>query len=286
MAHSAAPPPTRGARLLDLGSVVWLALAVRADVAWGGELPLEVLYLPCLAVLAWHGRSLLAVSAALACALLPLVLHHASVPDVRAITEEASALRVLAFLGVVGAALVARTRWRTLLDLSHEDPLTGLAHHGAFEDAVRHELARQQRLGGFVTVVSLDLDGFKQLNDTRGHAFGDRVLVGVARELTQCLRGADVIARTGGDEFAVLLAGTDATAGTVVREHLRAALTTWATGERLPVGFSFGSATSDPRRGTTVEDLLERADREMYREKERHHAETGAYTRRDWPAPV
>jgi diguanylate cyclase (GGDEF)-like protein len=284
--RSAPPPLTRTARLVEIASIVWLACTTRADVAWGAHLPLELLYAPGFAVLAWHGRALLAGGAALVCAVLPLALQFTGLEEARTVTAEAAALRTVAFLGVVVVVLAARARWSALLELSHEDPLTGLVHQGAFVDAVGHELARQRRVGGFATVLSLDLDGFKQLNDTRGHAFGNRALVGVAHELSRCLRGGDVVARTGGDEFAVLLTGTDAAAGAVVCQHLRAALTAWASAESVPIGFSFGSATSDPRRDVNVAELLDRADREMYREKERHHAETGTYSRRDWPSPA
>jgi diguanylate cyclase (GGDEF)-like protein len=110
------------------------------------------------------------------------------------------------------------------------------------------------------------------------------VLVGVARELREHVRAADVVARVGGDEFAVLLSGGSAAAA-AVREHLRAVLTTWAAQERLEIGFSFGIATSESRSPLDTIELLARADQEMYREKGRHHAESGVHDRATWPTP-
>jgi diguanylate cyclase (GGDEF)-like protein len=278
-------PPTPYLAPVYAGCLIALAAVVSVDAHWGDRLPVELLYLPVLVLLAWHGARAVALVAAVVAALLPFVLHHADVAGARHVSEEVSALRAATFVALVLACRAARTRWRTLLAESHADPLTGLAHHGAFLDAARHELARQLRHGGSTSVLVLDLDGFKALNDGHGHAAGDRALVGVAQALVRTLRGGDVVARIGGDEFAVLLAGTDAAAAVVVREHVRAALAAWATAERLPLGFSLGAATAGPGHALAAADLVARADREMYREKERHHAETGAYARQAWPAP-
>lgn len=84
------------------------------------------------------------------------------------------------------------------------DPLTGLANQALYRDRVAHALARAARDGTTAAVLFLDLDGFKRLNDTLGHAAGDRVLVTVAERLQVAVRADDTVARLGGDEFAVL----------------------------------------------------------------------------------
>ena len=90
------------------------------------------------------------------------------------------------------------------------DPLTDLANRSLFLYQVGHALTRASRLGQAVTVLFLDLDNFKTVNDSLGHAAGDRLLVDAARRLATCVRDADVIARLGGDEFAVLVQDADA----------------------------------------------------------------------------
>jgi diguanylate cyclase (GGDEF)-like protein len=279
------PAAARDARSLVAVALAVLAVVVAIDAARGDLLPIELLYLPCVIALGWFGSTWPAVGVALLAAVAPALLHAAGVAGAREPALEALALRAVAFVLVVVAAARARRQWTGLLDRSHEDSLTRLLNHGAFEDALAHELARQRRERSDLSVVSLDVDGFKHLNDTLGHKRGDRVLVGVARELREHVRAADVVARVGGDEFAVLLPGGGSTAAAVVREHLRAVLTTWAARERLEIGFSFGVATSEAHAPLDAVELLARADQDMYREKSRHHAETGVHERATWPAP-
>jgi diguanylate cyclase (GGDEF)-like protein len=92
-----------------------------------------------------------------------------------------------------------------LADRASRDPLTGLLHHRAFHELVRVETARAQRYRGGLALVLLDLDDFKQVNDTAGHAEGDRLLRVFARALSRTVRETDSVGRLGGDEFAALL---------------------------------------------------------------------------------
>jgi GGDEF domain-containing protein len=88
------------------------------------------------------------------------------------------------------------------------DPLTGLANHRAFHDRLRTEVERAQRYGRPLSLACLDVDGFKDVNDQFGHPAGDKVLREVAARLTTVARTADLVARIGGDEFAILLPET------------------------------------------------------------------------------
>ena len=92
--------------------------------------------------------------------------------------------------------------------LASRDPLTELFNHREFHESIGRELERCRRHGGTVAVVLLDLDGFKSVNDMRGHAAGDRVLRGVAQALARTARASDIAFRIGGDEFALLLPDT------------------------------------------------------------------------------
>lgn len=149
---------------------------------------------------------------------------------------------------------------------THDD-LTGMTNRRSFyELAHRHlEQARSARLP--LTLYFMDLDGFKTINDTYGHAAGDQVLKVVAQRLTSSVRSSDVIARFGGDEFVTLLLNTD-------DEHFRKSQQIIdiigqpidIEGHRLNVGISIGAAVY-PTHGETIESLLLRADSALYRAK-------------------
>ena len=116
--------------------------------------------------------------------------------------------------------VVERTR------LAPHDPLTGLPNRALFRDRLGQALAQARRRGGQMALLFLDLDGFKGINDTRGHEAGDRLLVETAARLGQCVREGDTAARLGGDEFTVILHDvTGAHDAAVVAQRLADALT-------------------------------------------------------------
>src|SRR5207249_2517022 len=146
--------------------------------------------------------------------------------------------------------------------LALTDTLTGLYNRRFAADAMARLIADAQR-GRVLSVAAFDLDGFKRLNDSRGHAAGDAVLVDFARVLRAGLRGADIPVRMGGDEFLVLLPGTGHAQALLVAERLRAAAHAAAWGAPdVVVGVSCGVAQWIE--GQTVADLLQSADRELY----------------------
>ena len=160
---------------------------------------------------------------------------------------------------------------KTLEDqLVHEafhDSLTSLANRALFTDRVEHALKRRSRESGGVAVLFLDLDGFKEVNDSLGHASGDILLTQVADRLRACVWAGDTVARVGGDEFAVLLEGREEKAELVaarITETLREPFV--VEGQELHVRASVGIAVRDP----DVEgagQLLRNADLAMYRAK-------------------
>jgi diguanylate cyclase (GGDEF)-like protein len=146
-----------------------------------------------------------------------------------------------------------------------EDPLTGLANRTLFKDRVEHALERRRDNGKAIGVAFLDLDDFKTVNDSLGHAAGDELLVTVARRLKESVRTSDTVARLGGDEFAVLLDDVEDVA--VPAHRILQALGTPISleGKSVTVYGSVGIALHES--GQTAADLLRNADVAMYKAK-------------------
>jgi len=145
------------------------------------------------------------------------------------------------------------------------DPLTRLANRSLFRERVEHALDR--RSSADTAVLFIDLDNFKTINDSLGHAAGDHVLVETAHRVRSTLRAEDTASRLGGDEFAVLLEDADVTAAARVAERIRAALGTpfWVLGQEVYVSASIGIAVREE--GDSAGELLRNADVAMYTAK-------------------
>jgi diguanylate cyclase (GGDEF)-like protein len=173
----------------------------------------------------------------------------------------------------IGAAAQAFNRMREgieshekeILRLAYEDRLTGLPNRALFNDRLAGAVNLARRNGTPLTVMLMDLDRFKHINDTLGHTIGDNVLREVATRLRAALRESDTIARLGGDEFGVLLpTGNEDRIGEVVRKILRAIeQPIEADGQWLDVGASIGIARF-PEHGDKPDTLISRADVAMY----------------------
>ncbi|MEO7521040.1 MAG: EAL domain-containing protein, partial [Gemmatimonas sp.] len=149
------------------------------------------------------------------------------------------------------------------------DPLTDLANRSLFLYQVGHALARATRAGTRVSVLFLDLDNFKMVNDSLGHAAGDRLLVEAARRLASCVRETDLIARLGGDEFAVLLEDANDEDVLLVADRVAEAVTKpfHLEGKEAFVSASIGIARTTA--GETADELVRNADVAMYVAKTR-----------------
>src|SRR5262249_26957729 len=130
--------------------------------------------------------------------------------------------------------------------LATTDGLTGLSNRRAFGDLMRDEFARAERSGTKTSLLLLDLDHFKSINDTHGHGTGDAVLAAVAAALRGSARAHDIVARWGGEEFVITLADTDAARAVIAAERIRAAVeslvVTNDSGARMPLSVSIGVA--------------------------------------------
>lgn len=161
-------------------------------------------------------------------------------------------------------ALIEESQRQASMDL-----LTGLMNRRAFLPTIRGEVARGARYGQQLSVLLLDVDHFKHINDRHGHAAGDQVLAAVGALLRRSLRTTDFAARWGGEEFVVALTCTDLEGGQVVAERTRSAveemLVDDGRGNRIAVTASVGLASLQPNE--SVEQLMDRADRAMYAAK-------------------
>lgn len=169
----------------------------------------------------------------------------------------------VAFNSMIEALREKRLVEEKILYVSIHDPLTDLYNRGYFEE----EMARAERGRNFpISIMMGDLDGLKRINDTLGHAIGDRLIRDAANVLRQAVRSCDVVARLGGDEFALILPGADAVSAARVVDRIRE-IETEFNGEprEYQVRFSIGFATAEA--GEPLVETLKSADERMYGDK-------------------
>jgi diguanylate cyclase (GGDEF)-like protein len=175
--------------------------------------------------------------------------------------------------GLADQAATAIQNLELLEKVSHmawHDALTGLPNRRLFEDRVEQELVRSRRVGEPVSMFFVDLDNFKTVNDTYGHATGDALIQQVGQRLVETVRSQDTVARLGGDEFAILLPGlVDQLAINQLAERTLDAMHTPFDifGEQVSTSASVGIAIA-PEHGDSYDDLLNRADEAMFRAKD------------------
>jgi diguanylate cyclase (GGDEF)-like protein len=183
---------------------------------------------------------------------------------------------LLAFYGVTIASsfaflLMHKERGdREKHELATTDSLTGVYNRRTFKDLAEPILSRARRTRGAVSLLLLDLDHFKRVNDTHGHLSGDEVLAGFARLAKSCLRKEDLLARYGGEEFVMLLPGTSEAAAIALAERIREEVADAALAgghEKLRITVSIGVAGESGEHLATLETLLGRADEALYAAK-------------------
>jgi diguanylate cyclase (GGDEF)-like protein len=216
----------------------------------------------------------------LACVCVPLALFTEDLVRFLAFAVKSVFLAGLAMLLQHRIHVIGRQVYRMIQELQERnaelaqkascDPLTGLANRRAFDSRYQEEWARARRYRQHFSVVSMDIDFFKRINDTYGHDAGDRVLSAVGGLLRSGSRPSDYAARMGGEEFLLLLPGTSVEEAKVVAERLREGMAMLELGEELrsPVTASFGVATSEEIEDPDGEhSLLRLADRRLYAAK-------------------
>jgi diguanylate cyclase (GGDEF)-like protein len=173
----------------------------------------------------------------------------------------------------IGLQVASALQNAHLYEMAMVDGLTGLFVRRYFDARIEEEIERSKRYGQPFSVVMMDIDDFKHLNDTHGHLLGDRVLRAVAQVVKTQMRGVDTAARYGGEEISIVLPRTEMVAALNQAERIRAAIADLrvtaegGSGPAIGVTASFGIAAYPESGAATAEDLVRRADRALYRAK-------------------
>lgn len=285
------------ALILLSGVVAFFAPTDRMDARWFHVLPVLIGLETMLAmfVLAPHGgavAAIVALNGPLVCFVMEsrteirahLVLSSVllCVPVVAGATDEESTIIVLTVIAVMWTTgLGVGHVWRyaedqaaQLAQLARHDPLTGLANRRSLEDQMSYELTRHLRTGRPLSVLVLDLNGFKAINDRLGHQAGDDLLRAAAQALGGLAREQDTVARQGGDEFCVLLPESGPREAERMVATIKAALAE-VDADGRPLHAAVGRATF-PGDGLGAEDLLACADARQRADKPAGRAEVPA----------
>ncbi len=173
--------------------------------------------------------------------------------------------------GTVGCTAWLQAVIDGLCDLSSRDPLTGLGNRRQLERALSREIDRVARAGEPAMLLMIDIDHFKRINDSHGHAAGDQVIQAVARALSECVRPMDTVTRFGGEEFSIILPNCQPAFGHAVAERIRTKVEQLdipiAGGHALHVTISLGGAFAPQWVRSSTALWIDRADSQLYQAK-------------------
>jgi diguanylate cyclase (GGDEF)-like protein len=250
-------------------TVVSFTMVATLDYASGPLFSLSVLYCLPVSLAAWRLGRNSGLMASVCSAIALIILNPRQVFTDAATLVMLWNFVIVACLFSLIAVLVAEVN--RLLEkermLARTDFLTGTHNRMAFMTEVDQEILRALRHGQSLSLIYIDLDEFKAVNDRLGHREGDRLLQAVGHTLLDTVRGIDSVARLGGDEFVVLLPNADSEAAAIVGPRLRKALLDRMREDLWPVTFSIGVLTC-PVPPSSAEQLIHRADELMYRAKQ------------------
>jgi diguanylate cyclase (GGDEF)-like protein len=173
------------------------------------------------------------------------------------------------FSQLVGASIGNIKLFEKIQRQATTDGLTGLVNHKTFYEILEKELWRSRRYGGQISLIMVDIDNLKNINDAYGHRAGDKAIWEISRRIKECIRQIDTAARYGGDEFAVILLNTSLEDAIIVAQRMVDAVsnsqTTWQK-EQIPLSISVGLGQYDAE--TTPEDITNRSDQALYMAKQ------------------
>jgi diguanylate cyclase (GGDEF)-like protein len=236
------------------------------DLAYGSTIWLHELYIFPLSLLAYYCKPIAAMAIGVVLTTIALMLTLSSY-DLSTVDTFVNCLIALtANLTVAGIARAGRVRVLQIEAAVGIDPLTGLYNRRGFETIAEREIARERRYGGALSLAMLDLDHFKELNDSRGHDAGDRALSLLGNILRAHTRRADALGRLGGDEFVILMPSTPEADCATACEALSASIAQLMAESGLPVTASIGHVTfREPPESLAL--ALRRVDEAMYAAK-------------------
>jgi diguanylate cyclase (GGDEF)-like protein len=261
-------PPLRRCAALAAACVAGIVVAGLIDYASGVDARVYPLYyIPIAVGTLWVSLLLGLILAGLSTAFWALAMHLSDAGWGPGLFVFNTAMQTLSFVAI--ALLVASVARRLQVErgLSRSDALTALANRRAFFELAEVLLAGARRAGRPSTVVYLDLDSFKELNDQRGHREGDLALRTIGDVLRRSTRASDVAARLGGDEFALFLADTGAEAARQVLDRLVESLGAAMRARRWPITASIG-ALAFIEAPATIDEAVQAADALMYQAKQ------------------
>ena len=173
------------------------------------------------------------------------------------------------FSQLVGASIGNIKLFEKIQRQATTDGLTGLVNHKTFYEILEKELWRSRRYGGRISLIMIDVDNLKNINDAYGHRAGDKAIREISRRIKECVRQIDTAARYGGDEFAVILLNSSLEDAIIVAQRMVDAVassqTTWQK-EQIPLSISVGLGQYDAE--TTPEDITSRSDQALYMAKQ------------------
>jgi diguanylate cyclase (GGDEF)-like protein len=259
----------RSRRTMAVSALILTGLLGVLDFLTGYEISFGVFYLLPVSLSAWYVSSRYGFTMSILTAATWLGANALTDPA----SERSAPLLIWNATTRLGFFLVTTlllTRLRQALErerlLARTDGLTGLLNVRAFDEAGTREVERSRRYHYPLSVIFLDLDDFKSINDLEGHKAGDDLLVELARILKTNLRSSDIIGRLGGDEFVVLLPETDGQAGLIICEKLETKISEGLRARNWPITCSMGIVTAEEE-VQEISALLKEADRLLYQVK-------------------
>jgi len=163
--------------------------------------------------------------------------------------------------------LIQESTLAEMANTATKDGLTGLVDHATFKHKLREELERQARYGGVVSLVMLDIDHFKRVNDTYGHPAGDEILKLLAKIMQKEVRKHDTPARYGGEEFMIILPEVSLKAAEIFAERVRQHVQAFFADTKIPITISLGVACSEEPKQHTLDAMIDAADKALYAAK-------------------
>ena len=258
------------AALLAIGIAILLGLtAIKVTTEWH-DVPIVDFFLVPVGAVAWLARSRAwgYAAAVLAAALTVWIARAGAANAPLGPVLISAGFRLVFYVIVVALVGQARSLVRAHADEARIDALTGTANTRAFRETAAREIVRGRRYPSPLSVLYLDVDDFKAVNDSFGHGAGDRVLKSIGHVMACSVRASDLAARLGGDEFVVLMPETDRLAAGQVARRVREDLARVKLPDGRPLRCSIGVATlATPP--ADVDELIHHADELMYRAKQR-----------------